>query len=125
MVLQGMARTHFEAPRHAGRFDPAAGVVGRGCAGHVQSGIEVEFQVLASTEGRLGAARWLCLGPPEAIAAASWLSDTVAGSTPEGAAGWTAPAICDALALPAQAVSVVLVVEDAFRHALADLERQL
>ncbi|MFV8834296.1 iron-sulfur cluster assembly scaffold protein [Aquisalimonas sp.] len=124
MPLPELARAHFEAPRNAGRLDAATGLIGRGCAGHVQSGIEVEFQIAATSDLRLGPVAWLCLGPPEAIAAASWLSEAVFGSTPGSAAGWTAPGICEALELPAQAVSDVLVVEDAFRRALADLERQ-
>lgn len=125
MALQGLAREHFDAPRNAGRLDIATVPVGRGCAGHVQSGIEVEFQVAASVDRQLIAAAWLCFGPPETIAAASWLSETMVGSTFNAATDWTAPSICDALALPAQAVSDVLVVEDAFRRALADLERQM
>lgn len=125
MTLPGVALAHFEAPRNVGPLKDAVGRIGRGCAGHVQSGIEVEFQVAVSADGQLNAAAWLCQGPPEAIASASWLSETVIGSTPQEAGGWTAPAICEALALPAQAVSGVLVVEDALRRALADLERQI
>jgi len=66
--------------------------------------------------------RWECMGPPAAIAAASWLAEELRGVTPADAGSWTALAIGEVLHLPVESMSSVLVVEDALRAALADLE---
>lgn len=123
MELQGTAREHYRAPRNASGLRGAGPSVGTGTAGDVQSGIEVVFQIISDDQGRVRQACWECLGPPAVIAAASWLSEQLTGVPVDDARGWTALTISETLELPAESVSGVLLVEDACKAALADLER--
>lgn len=122
MALVGVARDHFEHPRHASGLLAPAATVGTGVAGKVHSGSYVVFQVRMDEQGRISTARWECMGPPAAIAAASWLSERLQGLSLADAAGWTALAIGDELALEPEALSGVLVVEEALKAALGALD---
>lgn len=95
--------------------------VATGAAGAVADGVRVVIQVRRTENGLIDAVRWQALGPPEVIAASSWLATTLPGSAVTVAAEWNAPALVQALELPAQATSNVLVVEDALANALAPM----
>ena len=122
MTLAGLVREHFEQPCNAGGLLEPAPAVGTGLAGKVQSGVYVIFQLRVGVDGRIDAARWECMGPPAAIAAASWLSQRLAGVTPGQARAWTALTVGDELGLEPEALSGVLPVEDALQAALNALD---
>ncbi len=124
MTLDGLAREHFELPRNASGLLEPGPTVGTGAAGKVQSGIYVVFQVRVSVDGRIDAARWECMGPPAAIAAASWLSEQLEGRSLAEAEQWTALALGDALNLGPEALSGVLPVEDALQASLRALRKR-
>ena len=112
---------HFDRPRNVGRLAPAADVIS-GSAGRREQG--VEFVVSARVAGeRIGAVRFESYGCPHCIAAASWLSERLAGCAPSDLQAWSWREAAAALDIPAEKRGRLLILEDAIR-ALAEAWRR-
>lgn len=108
---------HFERPRNAGRFAPAADVI-EGIAGSVAQGamFTLSARIVADRVSALGFEAYGC---PHCVAAGSWLSERLIGSTREQLQTWHWQEAADALAMPAEKRGRLLILEDAVR-ALAE-----
>lgn len=111
---------HFERPRNAGRFEPAADVI-EGSAGTPAQ--EAMFRLSARVDNeRLVAVRFEAYGCPHCIAAGSWLTERLTGCSRAELQTWSWREVADALQVPAEKRGRLLVLEDATR-ALADAWR--
>lgn len=117
-TLSALARDHIERPRNRGRLPrEVAGRILRGEAGSAASGAFVCFRMQVE-DGLIRAVRYRLLGPPELIAAVSFLSEKLSGrraavgSVPRGLA------LARALELPRAAHGLALLAEDAARACL-------
>lgn len=109
---------HFDRPRNVGRLEPAADVISAR-AGRREQG--VEFVVSARIAGeRISAVHFESYGCPHSIAAASWLSERLVGSTRSDLQAWSWREAAAALEIPAEKRGRLLILEDAIR-ALAEV----
>jgi NifU-like protein involved in Fe-S cluster formation len=108
---------HFERPRNAGRFEPAADVI-EGTAGSVAQGAMFTLSARIAAN-RIGALGFEAYGCPHCVAAGSWLSERLIGSTREQLQTWRWQEAADALAMPPEKRGRLLILEDAVR-ALAE-----
>ena len=112
---------HFDRPRNVGRLAPAPDVI-VARAGQREQG--VEFVVSARIAGdRIAAARFEVYGCPHCIAAASWISERLAGNTLADLQAWSWREAVAALQVPAEKRGRLLILEDALR-ALAEAWRR-
>ncbi|MFO7859064.1 MAG: iron-sulfur cluster assembly scaffold protein [Ectothiorhodospiraceae bacterium] len=95
--------------------------VATGAAGAVSDGVQVIMQLRVAENGLIDAVRWQAMGPPEVIAASSWLATTLPGVSVAAAGEWSAVALVQVLELSTEATSHVLAVEDALTQALVSL----
>ncbi|MEM1438475.1 MAG: hypothetical protein AAF545_01015 [Pseudomonadota bacterium] len=101
----------LEAPRHYGPAPPGALT---GAAGSVARACAVQFAAVAGADG-LKDIRYLVFGGPDAIAACEYVARQALETTDIGSAqDWL-----EALALSRDALSTLLVVEDAWRTLVA------
>lgn len=107
----------FAAPRYAGELQ-GAGVV-RGRTGSVAAGREVAFSLRLGLGG--AELRFQAYGCPHTIAAADLAAERLSGADRETLAQFGGLSLVEELALPAEKLPVVLVVEDALKAALAEL----
>lgn len=107
----------FSAPRFAGVLRGADVVCGR--AGSVAAGREVAFSLRWGPDG--AALRFQAYGCPHTIAAADLAAERLTGADRETLAAFRGLSLVEALALPADKLAVVLVVEDALKAALAKI----
>jgi nitrogen fixation NifU-like protein len=110
---------HFRAPHNVGVFSVGSERVFVGRAGARRHGREVEFQVLATSEGRIADCRYRVYGCPATIALCSLASEALKGRTPAEAALFSVVALAEQLGLPAEKRDAALTVEDAIRGATA------
>ena len=111
---------HFERPRNGGRYEPARDVI-EGRAGRIDQG--VMFVLSARVEaGRIQSVRFEAYGCPHCLAAGSWLSERLAGSTREQLRAWSWQEAAAALQIPTEKRGRLLILEDAVR-ALAEAWR--
>jgi NifU-like protein involved in Fe-S cluster formation len=104
---------HFDRPRNVGRLGPASDVIS-GRAGRREQG--VEFVVSARVAGeRICEVRFESYGCPHSIAAASWLSERLAGSARSDLQAWSWREAAAALDIPAEKRGRLLILEDAIR----------
>ncbi len=108
---------HFEHPRHHGCFDAAADVIAAR-AGRRADGAEFSFTALIA-QGRVAALRFQAFGCPHCIAAASWLTEKLAGATQQDLAQWQWQEAAQVLNVPTSKRGRLLALEDAV-HALAE-----
>jgi NifU-like protein involved in Fe-S cluster formation len=114
---EGSIREHFLSPRNAGRVEPPSGV---GRAENAVCGDRLEV-TLAVGEGRVLRVRYLAEGCSALTAAASLVSEHLAGRTLEEARGLDAARLVEeAGGLPPSKAHAPRVVERALRSALAD-----
>lgn len=108
---------HFERPRNAGRFEPAADVI-EGAAGSLAQGVMfiLSARIVADRIGALGFEAYGC---PHCLAAGSWLSERLVGATRQQLHAWRWQEAADALAVPPEKRGRLLILEDAVR-ALAE-----
>ncbi len=113
---------HYFAAGH-GAGVPGAGtaMVGRGRAGAVSWGTEVEIDIGLADDGTVAELRWRCHGCPAVQAACSWIAEQAPGLQPRALLEYSAVCVADALALPPARLGVLLVVEDALRAAVASV----
>ncbi len=110
----------FRHPRRAGLPEMPGLAIGNGMAGQVKSGAVVRFRVGLDDAGRIAGAGWECFGCPSTIASADWLAEHAEGRLPEDLHEPLPMQLANELDLDPAFLSRVLVVEDAFRTALAD-----
>lgn len=111
---------HFERPRNGGRFERAPDVI-EGVAGQASQG--AMFTLSARVDGeRIKAVRYEVYGCPHCVAAGSWLSERLIGSTREQLQAWSWREAAEALQMPAEKRGRLLILEDAVR-ALAETWR--
>lgn len=117
-TLSASAREHIEHPRNRGRFPPGTpGSVVHGEAGSRESGACVRFH-LQILDAHIEAARYELLGPPELIAAASRMSESLTGREARLACVPTGLALARELTLPRATHGYALLAEDAVRACL-------
>ncbi|HYW04547.1 MAG TPA: iron-sulfur cluster assembly scaffold protein [Gammaproteobacteria bacterium] len=107
---------HFEKPVNVGRLDADAARVGTGCAGEAAHGEMVRVQVRVNEAGAVEAARFKAQGSVALIACGSLATQQLAGGGAEPDAGW----LSETLGLAPVDRTAALLVEDAWREALAD-----
>ncbi|MGD8690241.1 MAG: iron-sulfur cluster assembly scaffold protein [Gammaproteobacteria bacterium] len=110
--------SHFRAPRNAGRLAPGPGV-GCGEAGRAAAGTLVRFWLRMDTTGRIAEARWQALGDPWTIAAASVVSERLAGADEAAIERLAGARLGRELGFPVENLGNALIVEDAVRAAWA------
>ncbi len=108
---------HFERPRNHGSF-AAGGDVIAGSAGSRGAGVEFSFTAKVES-AKIAAVRFRAFGCPHSIAAASWVSEHLAGASLEDVAGWRWGEVGQALDVPTAKRGRLLILEDAV-HSLAD-----
>ncbi len=112
---------HFEKPLNAGRLDVRGPGVGSGRAGTPEHGVQVRIQVRLGHAGAIEDARFKAQGPVALIACASLaVARLLDGEASEPDAAWLA----DALELAPTDRAAAVLVEDAWRDALADARRR-
>ena len=108
---------HFDRPRNVGRFESAADVI-EGAADRRTDG--AQFVLTARISGEfLSEVRFQAFGCPHCIAAASWLSERLAGADQAALAQWQWREAAVALEVPTEKRGRLLILEDAVR-ALAE-----
>ena len=112
---------HFDRPRNAGRHEPADDVV-TGSAGRREQGVQFVLSARVAAD-RIVAARFEAYGCPHCIAAASWLSEHLAGRSLAELRGWSWREAAQALQIPAEKRGRLLILEDAAR-AMAEAWRR-
>lgn len=112
---------HFDRPRNVGRLEPASDVI-TARAGKREQGVEFVVSARVAAD-RIVTARFEVYGCPHCIAAASWLSGRMAGSTLADLHSWSWREAVAALQIPAEKRGRLLILEDAIR-ALAEAWRR-
>lgn len=112
---------HFDRPRNMGRL-PQGEDVFLGGAGRRDQGVEFVVSARIAHE-RIASARFEVYGCPHCIAAASWLSERLAGCTLAELESWSWREAVAALQIPAEKRGRLLILEDALR-ALAEAWRR-
>jgi nitrogen fixation NifU-like protein len=115
----GLVQDHYENPRNVGSLAPGPGVA-TGMAGSPKSGV-VRFQ-LRVEDGVVTDARFKAHGCGYTIAAASYATDWIKGRPVTEAAGLRHDLLAQALEMPALKLSSALLVEDALKAALDELD---
>lgn len=110
----------FRHPQRAGLPEMPGLAIGNGTAGQVESGAVVRFRVGLDDTGRIAGTGWECFGCPSTIASADWLAEYAEGRLPQDLCEPLPTLLARELDLDPAYLSRVLVVEDAFRAALAD-----
>lgn len=93
----------FAAPTGGGAWPPGTCGVTVGRAAEIRHGAMLEVHLQVQADGRCRA-RFLAVGPPELIAAGSWLADWVEGREAAELSAFTPGLVEQGLELPAEAV---------------------
>lgn len=112
-----VVRDHFESPRNTPCHVSGPGIV-FGIAGSESAGVHYRLSARVIA-GRLAELRFEAYGCPHAIAAASLLTEQLAGGTVEEASGWSWRGLSRTLELPAEKRGRLLILEDALRSLIA------
>jgi nitrogen fixation NifU-like protein len=111
---------HFRQPRHAGELPGATHTVE---VSNPVCGDVLRLAVRMDT-GRIAEARFLCRGCTTAIAAASFVAESLQGATPESAAALTSAAISSGLGgLPPATLHGAQLAEDAVKSLCNAIQR--
>lgn len=107
----------------AGDLPPGPGRVGKACSGAVSSGIAVCI-ALRVDRGRVTALAWRSHGCPATQAACAWLAEHAPGSTPSALGDLArATRLAEVLGAPPGRLGALLVVENALKLALSNIEQ--
>jgi NifU-like protein involved in Fe-S cluster formation len=114
MKYSELTRRYFESASRAGTLEDAF----RGAAGHRQQGTWVQFDLQVSAAA-ISDARFLAFACPHTIAVAAWLAEQsinrpLRGEMPQGVA-----ALREQFAVPVEKLGRLLIVEDAWKAAVA------
>ena len=112
---------HFERPRNGGRYEPGDDVI-EGRAGRLDQGVMFVLSARVAN-GRVHALRFEAYGCPHCVAAGSWLTERLAGSTRAELQAWSWREAAEALEVPTEKRGRLLILEDAVR-ALAEAWRE-
>lgn len=123
MAYSELTRRYFEAA-------PASGVlagrsVARGAAGSRAKGTWVQFDVqvgLTRNDRTITAVRFLCFGCPHTIAVSSWVAEQGVGRSAAPDLPEDIHALQRRFAVPVEKLGRLLVVEDAWRAAIAAID---
>lgn len=113
----GVVVDHFERPRNAGRFVPAADVI-EGRAGRRDQGVVFTLSARIG-DSLIKSVRFEVYGCPHCIAAGSWLSERLVGRTQDELRRWSWQEVAQAIDIPPEKRGRLLILEDAVR-ALAE-----
>jgi nitrogen fixation NifU-like protein len=120
--LSAVALDHFEHPRNSGELVPASDVFA-GSAGGRDRGAQVLFTARIRAD-RIEQMLFRAWGCPHTIAAASWVTERLSGSTVQSLTALTWQEMEAALAVPLEKRGRLLILEDALRslarHAAAN-----
>ncbi len=106
---------HFFEPRYAGDLAAGTGVAVRGVAGDIRLGTVVHFFARVDA-GRLQAVAFRAFACPHTLAACSLAAESLHGAPVENLARLSARDLAESLALPAEKLGRLLVLEDALRN---------
>ena len=121
MRYSELTRRYFESAPAAGTL---SGVdVASGAAGGRAQGAWVQFHLRVERAGteraRIAEARFLAFGCPHVIAVAAWVAEQVVGRPPGPALPRTPEALRQLFDVPVEKLGRLLIVEDAWRAAVA------
>ena len=111
-------RRRMQSLAGAGELAPGPDVV-TGRAGDRERGSEVVLQLRVAA-ARVADARFQAFGCPHLIAAASWLTERLAGASRDDLEGWDWREAADALAVPPAKFGRLITLQDAVRAAAAN-----
>lgn len=112
-----LVRDHFHAPRNTPCHDAAPDIV-FGRAGSDTAGAQYRLSARVR-DGRFLEVRFEGYGCPHTIAAASLLTEQLAGAPVEQASRWTWRSVQQLLDMPAEKRGRLLILEDALRSLIA------
>lgn len=110
---------HYLHPRNVGSYDAQDPQVGSALVGSPALGEVLKLQIRLRDQ-KIVSACFRAFGGGSAIAAASWLTEQLAGRSLDEALQIRSQDIMTALALPALKMHSALLAEDAIRSAVAD-----
>jgi NifU-like protein involved in Fe-S cluster formation len=113
MSYSALVERHFLTPRNVGALAAASDVIAARRGAPAQ-GIEIELSG-GIADGRLIDLKQRVYGCPHAIAAASWLTERLAGASLADLDAWSWREAADALEVPPEKWGRLLVLEDAVR----------
>jgi nitrogen fixation protein NifU and related proteins len=114
---------HFDQPRNVGRMSSAEDVVDAEAGSRVQG---TQFHLSARVVGdRVSAVHFEAYGCPHCVAAGSWLTQRLAGSTVEELQRWTWREVAEALDVPPEKRGHLLILEDAVRRLAEAWQRRV
>lgn len=107
-----LVEEHFARPRNVGSLSGDDVVSGR--AGSREQGVSCQISARVR-DGAITEVRFQMYGCPHCIAAASWLSERMPGSTVKDLEAWSWREAAAALDVPAEKRGRLLILEDAVR----------
>jgi nitrogen fixation NifU-like protein len=113
-----LVEEHFVRPRNVGSL-PSADDVVTGRAGSREQGVSCQISARVRDDA-IAEVRFQMYGCPHCIAAASWLSERLPGSTVQDLEAWSWREAAAALDVPAEKRGRLLVLEDALRALAAN-----
>ena len=123
MAYSELTRRYFEATPGAGVLTGRG--VARGAAGSRTKGTWVQFDIqcdAAAPDRPIAAVRFLCFGCPHTIAVSSWVAEQGVGRRAAPALPEDVHALQRRFAVPVEKLGRLLVVEDAWRAAVAAVD---
>ncbi len=106
---------HFDTPCYAGDLAAGPGFAVSGMAGEARLGTEVHFFVRV-LDDRLDAVAFRAVACPHTLAACSLAAESLHGAPVEDLARLSARDLAEVLALPAEKLGRLLVLEDTLRN---------
>ncbi len=119
LTYNGVVEDHFRNPRNPAGGPCERAVCGR--AGSIERGTWIEFQLTLDGD-EVESAQFRAYGCPHTIALASWLTEYLPGRTLSENFILDRHVITEALELPVEKLSSVLVAEDALRACVTEKE---
>jgi hypothetical protein len=116
MKYNDLTRRYFDGAPCAGSFEEPGRF--RGAAGDRGRGAWVQFDVRASPEGVVAAARFLALGCPHVIGVSAWLAERGPGFKIEARLPQSVHELRELFGVPTEKTGRLLVVEDAWIAAM-------
>ena len=117
MQYNDLTRRRFAELRHAGTL--SGGELRRGSAGSRSAGTWVQFDVVSSVDGRVGAVSFLAYGCPHVLAVADFVAEAALGRLSDGKLPEPLQALVARFDVPVEKLGRLLIVEDAWIAALA------
>jgi NifU-like protein involved in Fe-S cluster formation len=116
VIYNALTLRYFQSPANVGQLSGPG--VFRGAAGNREQGTWVQFDVQVAS-GTVTAVRFLAFACPHTIAVSAFVADRAAGGPLSTALPQSVQALCRRFEVPVEKLGRVLIVEDAWRAALA------